>query len=242
MTVTVALIPAHNEVLTIRAIVEAVAGHVDTVLVIDDGSTDGTAEALTGAPVHLVRHASNAGKGARLVEGLRLAGETGATQVITLDADGQHDPEMIPAFLASARVNPGAFILGDRSGDTAHMPRSRVFGNRFGSFFVSWACARRLRDAQCGMRLYPLGVWRTVAVPTHLIDGFLFETAVLLYAAEADVPFVTLPIASRYDGFVHRPSHFKPIRDFMKLAGMVARFLCSRRLRLRGLFVQFAAD
>jgi glycosyltransferase involved in cell wall biosynthesis len=221
----------------VRQVVAQTLRHVDAVIVIDDGSTDGTAEALSDLGARILRHAENLGKGQRLVEGLEAAFQGGATQVITLDADGQHDPMDIPAFLARAHDNPGAMILGDRSNDYKSMPRTRAFGNGFGSFFVSWACARKLRDAQCGMRLYPLEAWRKVRVPPRHVDGFLFETAVLLYAADADVPFVSLPITARYEGHVHRPSHFDPVNDLLKIAGMVTGFLFSHRLRLRGLLV-----
>ena len=244
MAHTVAVIPAHNEALTIRDIVAATSHLVDAVIVIDDGSTDGTSDALSGLDVRLVRHTRNAGKGERLAEGVEAAFEDGATQVLTLDADGQHDPLNIPAFLACAKEHPGTFILGDRSADFGNMPRSRALGNGLGSFFVAWACARKLRDAQCGMRMYPLDVWRSIHVPSKYIDGFLFETAVLLYAADADVTFATIPIASRYDGYVQRPSHFNPVSDFLKIAALVTRFLFSHRLRLSGLFIAFglAAD
>ena len=237
MTKTVAVIPAHNEALTVSDVVAKTLALVDAVIVIDDGSTDGTAETLTNSGTRVVRHTQNVGKGQRLVEGLEAAFDAGASQVITLDADGQHDPMDIPAFLDRARTSPGAIILGDRSGQSKSMPRLRAFGNGFGSFFVSWACARKLRDAQCGMRLYPLQAWRNVRVPPNYVDGFLFETAVLLYAADAGVPFVTLPIAARYEGYVHRPSHFDPTNDFLRIAGMVARFIFRRRLRLHGLLV-----
>ncbi|MEM7120255.1 MAG: glycosyltransferase family 2 protein [Pseudomonadota bacterium] len=237
MVHTVAVIPAHNEAPTIRDIVVATRRLVDAVIVIDDGSGDGTSDALSDLDTHIIRHDRNEGKGRCLVEGLDAAFAKGADQVVTLDADGQHDPMDIPAFLARARAFPDAIVLGDRSDDFRNMPATRVLGNGLGSFFVGWACARKLRDAQCGMRLYPRQAWRAVDVPPRDVSGFLFETAVLLHAAEADIAFATLSIAARYDGYVHRPSHFRPVGDLLKIAGMVTRFLFSRRLQPRGLFV-----
>ena len=237
MAYTVAVVPAHDEAPTVRDIVVTTRRLVDAVIVIDDGSTDGTADALADLNISVIRHERNMGKGPCLVEGLDAAFADGADQVITLDADGQHDPMDIPAFLERARANPGAIILGDRSDDFRNMPFSRVLGNGLGSFFVGWACARKLKDAQCGMRLYPLQAWRSLDVPPRYVSGFLFETAVLLHAAEADVAFATIPIAARYEGFVHRPSHFRPVGDLLKIAGMVTRFLVSRCLQPRGFFV-----
>lgn len=235
MTSTVALIPAHNEALTIREIVASSSTYVDRVIVIDDGSTDGTADRVAGLGVQVVRHETNAGKGRRLVEGLQLAFDTGANQVITLDADGQHDPDDIPAFLACAKENPAALVLGDRSAQMHRIPRNRALAIRFGNFFIGWACIRRIGDAQCGMRLYPAQLWRDVEVPPDQVDRFMFETAVLLYAARAGFDFAAVPIDARYAGFVHRPSHFAPIRDFVQLAAVVTRFLVRNGLRLRGI-------
>ena len=111
------LIPAHNEEKTIRAIVEGALAHVDHVLVVNDGSTDGTVAALEGLPVEIVDHDDNRGKGRRLAEGLDHAIALGAEAVLTLDADGQHDPEDIPAFIAAARKAPGSLVIGDRFED-----------------------------------------------------------------------------------------------------------------------------
>lgn len=235
MVLTTALIPAHNEALTIRDIVEATCRHVDHVIVIDDGSTDGTTDQVADFDIEVIRHDQNVGKGKRLVEGLQLAFEAGAQQVITLDADGQHNPDDIASFLNYAKMNPEALILGDRSAQMHKMPRERALAIRFGNFFIGWACIQRIRDAQCGMRLYPARMWRDVCVPPDEVDRFMFETAILLHASKAGFRFVALPIEARYAGFVHRPSHFAPVRDFLQLFGLVTRFLFRNRLRLRGL-------
>lgn len=235
MALTAALIPAHNEALTIRKIVEATLAQVDRVIVIDDGSTDGTADELSGFDIHLVRHETNAGKGRRLVEGLELAFKEGAQQVITLDADGQHDPNDIGAFLNCAIEHPDTLVLGDRSAQMHKVPRERAMAIRFGNFFIGWACIQRIGDAQCGMRLYPARLWQDVQVPPNQVDRFMFETAVLLHAAKAGFRFSAVPIDARYAGFVQRPSHFAPVKDFLQLFGLVTKFLVRNRLRIRGL-------
>ena len=153
------LIPAYNEAGTIRGIVQGVLAHVDRVLVISDGSTDGTVAELAGLPVEVLAHAENRGKGARLAEGLEHAFRQGAECVLTLDADGQHDPAEIPNFLAALRDRPQCLILGDRLGDHGPMPRRRAASIAFGDFFISWAAGRPMRDCQCGMRIYPAGLW-----------------------------------------------------------------------------------
>lgn len=235
MTSTAILIPAHNEVLTIGEIVRAARAQADHVIVIDDGSTDGTLDQLAGLDIEIIRHEKNAGKGRRLVEGLQHAFDQGVDRVITLDADGQHNPEDIRAFIDCAAKNLEALILGDRSAQMHKIPRKRALAIRFGNFFIGWACIQRIGDAQCGMRLYPARLWRDVHIPPDQIDRFMFETAVLLHAAKAGFRFVAVPIDARYSGFVHRPSHFAPVGDFIQLFGLVAKFLVRNRFRLRGL-------
>ena len=237
MVRTVALIPAHNEALTVRRVVDETVPYVDAVIVIDDGSTDDTALLLEGAGARVIRHQTNRGKGTRLVEGLTLAFSEGATHVITLDADQQHDPADIPAFLDAGRDVPGALVLGDRSASMISMPKHRARGIKFGNFFIGWACRRRLKDAQCGMRLYPIDIAQKTRVPVSQTLGFRYETAILMHAAEADIPFQFVPIDARYEGYVLRPSHFDPIWDFLRLFGLVSRFLIIRWGRPRGFLI-----
>jgi glycosyltransferase involved in cell wall biosynthesis len=235
------LIPAHNEEKTIRAVVEGALSHVDHVLVINDGSTDGTVAALDGLPVEIVNHEDNLGKGRRLAEGLDHAIARGAEAVLTLDADGQHDPEDIPAFISAAQTAPGSLVMGDRSEDRAAMPKGRALSIGFGDFFISWATERRLRDGQCGMRLYPAVLWRQTGMPEAERSHFVFETAILLRAADAGFDVVRVPIKARYQGFVQRPSHFRPAIDTLRIVRTISGFLVRRGLRPRGLLIALGA-
>lgn len=239
MAQTFALIPAHNEILTVQQVVKETTALVDQVIVVDDGSTDGTAASLSKSGAIVLRHEDNIGKGHRLVEGFKAAIDKGATAVIVLDADMQHDPADIPKFLAKHADNPEAIVMGDRSADMENMPGSRRKGIKFGNFFIGWACGRRINDAQCGMRLYPAVALERVTVPKRHVGRFKFETAVLLYAAEHNIPFEYVPLKARYEGFVIRPSHFDPVRDFMRLFGLVTEFLVLRGLRPMGFLAAF---
>ncbi len=231
------LIPAHNEAGTIRQVVEGALRYVEHVVVVNDGSTDDTVAALAGLPVEIVNHSENRGKGQRLSEGLSQAMANGFDGVVTLDADMQHDPGDIPAFLAAAEEAPDALIMGDRFSDNESMPWYRAFGIRFGDFFVGWAIDRPLRDAQCGMRLYPTELWRKTAMPDELRAHFVFETMVLLHAAEAGFDFVRVPIAARYSGFVSRPSHYRPYADTWSIVSAITKFIVRRRFKVRGLLI-----
>ena len=231
------LIPAYNESRTIRGVVEGVLAHADRVLVISDGSTDGTVAQLCGLPVDIIEHRTNRGKGWRLAEGLDHAFADGADAVLTLDADGQHDPDDIPAFLEAARAAPGALVVGDRSLDRAAMPAGRASSIGFGDFFIGWATGQRFRDAQCGMRLYPESLWRAVELPPAECQHFVFETAVLLRAAEAGFRFARVPVKARYAGYVQRPSHYRPALDTLRIAWAVMKFRVRRGLKPRGLLI-----
>lgn len=231
------LIPAYNEAGTIREIVEGALAHVERVLVISDGSTDDTVAQLAGLPVELLVHADKRGKGTRLAEGLEHAFRQGAGCVLTLDADGQHDPAHIPAFIDAARSRPQALILGDRMGKSGPMPRVRAASIGFGDFFISWAAGRRVRDCQCGMRLYPADLWSRVRVPARDCRHFVFETSVLMRAAEAGFDLARVPIEARYAGYERRPSRFRPVLDSLRITGAVARFILGRRARPKGLLI-----
>lgn len=233
---TVALIPAHNEVLTVRKIVDQAAHFVDRVIVVDDGSTDGTSQSLEGADCIVLRGEENLGKGHRLVEGFDHAFSLGAEVVVTLDADQQHDPNDIPAFLSAHVGRPDALILGDRSGDMENMIPYRRKGIKFGNFFIGWACNQAIKDAQCGMRAYPRSFWRKVKVPEKYTTGFMYETSALMYAAKEGMRFFYVPVKARYEGYVLRPSHFDPVRDFLRLFGLVTGFLTRNRFCVAGFF------
>lgn len=231
------LIPAHNEAKTIRTVAEGARAKSDWVVVIDDGSTDQTAESLDGLDVEVIRHTENRGKGIRLAEGLDHAAGKGADAVITMDADGQHDVEEIPRFIAAAESHPRDLILGDRTADMESMPAGRRWANRVANFFVSWACAQRMPDTQCGFRVYPVTLWQELRLREREMTHFVFETAILLRAAEAGFGFFRVPVAARYHGFVHRPSHFRPFLDIARITAMVTRFIVSGGFRPRGLLI-----
>lgn len=233
----VALIPAHNEEATIRAVVEGTLAHLGHVIVIDDGSQDATAARLQDLPVEVIAHPENRGKGTRLVEGLRHAFSQGAEAVLTLDADGQHAPDDIPGFLTAAATHPGHLIIGDRSADRENMPRGRAASIGFGDFFISWATGRRLRDCQCGLRLYPAAIAPVLDMPERDRRHFVFETAILLRAAERGIHFARTPIPARYSETPHRPSHYRPVKDTLRITWAITRFLLARGLRPRGLLI-----
>ena len=147
------VIPAFNEARTIRGLVEAALALCVRVLVIDDGSSDGTAEQVQGLPVTLLRHPVNRGKAAGLRTAFAHALALGARCVVTVDGDGQHDPRDAAKLLAVWRRQPDRLVIGSRLHDRARIPRARYFGNRTACFWISWAAGHPIADTQSGFRV-----------------------------------------------------------------------------------------
>lgn len=228
------LIPAYNEEPTIRDIVCRTLRYCSKVMVIDDGSADGTAQAVNGLPAMLVRHSQNCGKGARLREGLSMLCREGVSAVITLDADGQHSPEDIPKFIEAFRVNSDAFIIGSRLHEWQNFPAARYRANQVANFCISWAAGVPIADSQSGYRLYPCAGLEELLTGLSSAHHFVFESEILIDAARRGQPVISVPIAAVYPQTA-RKSHFRPVLDVLRIARMVAIKLLSRGLCLRGL-------
>lgn len=230
----VALIPAYNERATIVDLVTRVISHVDQVIVIDDASSDGTADLLVGLPVEVIRNAENLGKSASLRRGFRHARALGAPIVVTLDADGQHLPEDIPRLLSAAVRNPGTIIIGARLRHRECMPRLRRFGNAMADFWISWAAGYPIRDTQSGMRAYPAEA--LACIDTSPMDGsrFVLESQILIDSARAGWYARWIDIETIY-GVASRSSYYRAVADTVSIIFMVARKLLQRGLNPAGL-------
>lgn len=208
------VIPALNEELAIRGVVESVLAITPNVIVIDDGSTDATVERIADLPVTLIRHASPLGKGQGLRDGFRKARELGFDAVIAMDGDGQHLATDIPRLLAAARRYPEHIVIGARTLNRANQPRARRRANDFADWGISWGCGIPVADTQSGQRYYPLGALELADLAA---DDFVFEAALLIAAArEKNLGIVSVPIESRYHG-EFRGSHFRPVRDVTRI-------------------------
>jgi glycosyltransferase involved in cell wall biosynthesis len=166
-----ALIPAHNARETIGAVVAGTRRHVGYVLVVDDGSEDGTNAEAAQAGAVVIRHLNNRGKGEALKTGFRFLVAHGFDAVLTLDADGQHNPDDIPGLISRFEEGTAGIVIGTRMADRAKIPRYRLIPNLVGNFFLSRASGQSIADSQCGMRLYAARVLGGVKIDSSRFDA-----------------------------------------------------------------------
>jgi glycosyltransferase involved in cell wall biosynthesis len=209
----VALIPGYNEGPRIGAVVRGAREHLP-VIVVDDGSKDDTAARAREAGATVIEQRPNAGKGAALRTGFRRALDMGHDAVLTLDADGQHDPAEIPAFLVTfAAEPPPDLVIGRR--DFREMPPIRRLSNTLGGKAFSWAVGRPIADNQSGYRL----IGRRIMEATIESDegGFEFEVEMITTCIRLGGTIAWVPIRTIYAG---APSHIRPIdhlRSFIRI-------------------------
>jgi len=214
------LIPVLDEACSVGRVAAAARAHAP-VLVVDDGSRDGSAAAAEAAGAEVLRHPRRLGKAQALLTGVAAARRRGATRVVTLDGDGQHDPAAIPLLLAAADPAERAIVVGNRLDGRGTLVPLRRNAVRVASFFAGWTSGQPLADSQSGFRVYPLGLFDEVATRR---GGFVFETEILMAAAARGwtIREVAVPALPRAGA----RSHFRPVRDGIAigtfLAGRVA--------------------
>lgn len=232
---TFVVIPAFNEAVTIRSIVQRVLAAVPDVIVVDDGSTDGTGTQLASLPVTLLTHERNLGKAASLWRGLDHAMAHGAKRVVTLDGDGQHNPKDIGRLLQVADLFPRRIVIGARLHDKHNFPRHRYYANQFARFSISWAAGDPIADTQSGFRVYPAALLSQLTHADVSWGRFVFESEILIAAGARGVRSVAVSIPGIYPPKARR-SHFRPVLDVARIAAMVASRLIRRGMHPAGLW------
>jgi glycosyltransferase involved in cell wall biosynthesis len=206
-----AVIPSYNNGGTVVEVVRGVLRQGLPVIVVDDGSTDGTADALKDLPVHVLRHTRNRGKGRALKTGLEEARRQGYRFALTLDADGQHDPGDIPALVAAAGER--TLVIGSRNLTAEGMPSGNTFANRFSNFWFTVQTGRKLPDTQTGFRVYPLEDLPSLKLLTARYEA---ELTLLVFSAWKGLKLVPVPVRVYYPE--DRVSHFRPFADFFRIS------------------------
>ena len=217
------VVPALNEALRIREVVQGALAQCPNVIVVDDGSTDGTGERIADLPVTVLRHAQRKGKGESLRDGFREALRQGMRGVLTMDGDGQHRADDLPRLLESANRHPGCIIIGARLRKRASQPTYRRLANEFGDWGIAWGTGYQVADSQSGQRFYPADVLALEDVPG---EGFVFEAQIVISAARTlGTRCVSVPIESRYrcagSDEQFRASHFRPLTDLYRITSHI---------------------
>lgn len=215
MNRVLALIPAYNEESAIAVVVRGALEHLP-VLVVDDGSSDETAARARSAGAELLAQQPNQGKGAALLAGFAYALAQGYEAVVTLDADGQHDPAEIPRFLDAYAASGADLIVGRR--DFKHMPPVRRASNTIGTWLLSWALGQPVADNQSGYRLLSRRMMESISRPEE--RGFEFEVEMLAVCLLNGFQLEWVPIRTIYAG---EKSHISPIRHAVKFVQVTLR-------------------
>lgn len=210
------VIPTYNNVGTISDVVARAKVQCDDVIVVCDGSTDGTAELLRAMDgITLVDYPCNAGKGIALKRGFRKAISMGFAYAITLDADGQHFPEDISILLSANKKNSGALIVGKRKGlEKADRSFGSKFANAFSNFWFFVQTGKNLQDTQTGYRLYPL---RKLYGLSLLTSRYEAELELLVFSCWHGVDVISEEVNVYYPPREERVSHFRPMADFSRI-------------------------
>ena len=219
-----ALIPAYGAEATVGAVVRGARDYCVRVVVVDDGSRDGTGAAALAAGAGVVEHPVNSGKGAALRTGLSVLARHGVRRALTLDADGQHLPNQIPVLLAASDGAPDAFVVGVRRKEGHTLRRINKFGNWFADRALRAIAHQPIPDTQSGFRVYPVAA--TLSLPT-VGDRFDFETEILLRAARRGLRVIGVPVEVHYPPVGERVSHYRAGRDTYRIIRTVLRVLRS---------------
>ncbi len=223
-----AVVPAFNEEARVAGVVLGALDRLPKVIVVDDGSSDGTAGAAEKAGAEVLRHRVNRGKGAALRTGMERAFASGFDAAVILDADGQHRTEEIPLFLRAADETGADIVLGSRMGGAEGMPLVRWLTNRFTSAVVSALAGTRIPDSQCGFRLVRESAFRAMTFRTTRYDT---ESEMLIEAARAGRRIVSVPVSTIYGT---EKSRINPLLDTARFFMLAARQMRRRPPPRRG--------
>ncbi|HPS30218.1 MAG TPA: DUF2062 domain-containing protein [bacterium] len=210
------IIPTYNNSGTLASVITGVLKYTDRIIVVNDGSNDLTSEILKQfRNITVVTHEKNKGKGIALRTGFKKAVDMGFRYAITIDSDGQHNPDDIPKFIEKIEENPDSMIVGARNMEQSSVPGKSSFGHKFSNFWYKVETGIDLPDTQSGYRLYPVEKLKNIR---YITNRFEFEIEVIVRAAWAGLDVTSVPVSVIYFPKETRVSHFRPFQDFTRVS------------------------
>ncbi len=220
-------VPVYNNGATVKDVVAGCRRLVRNVVVVDDGSTDAdVSRLLRGMDVVVLKHGKNEGKGRAIMTASRYVEDRGGSYMITIDADGQHDPQDLEKLIALMKDDEPAVIIGSRDFATENVPASSRFGRAFANFWLRVETGKIVDDCQSGFRAYPVRLLNRLSFKGSRYD---FEAEVLAKAAWAGIALKTVPVSVVYPKQDERVSSFRPVLDNLRLT-RIHSMLVGRRL------------
>jgi len=222
------LIPVYNHAETIKEVVEGTLKHCPNVVVVDDGSTDAkVAEILADTGVKVLTHEKNQGKGAALRTGAEYVKKQGGLYIITLDADGQHNPDDIAQFLPHITEKADNIIIGNRHFNSENVPERSKFGRKFSNFWINFETGSEVKDSQSGFRGYPTSL---LVSDKYCSNHYAFETEILVRGAWDGLDIVNVEISVFYPTREKRITHFRPFMDNLRISLLHSRLTTEKIL------------
>ena len=213
-----ALIPSLNEEKNISNVINKTKPYVDIIIVCDDGSTDSTAIIAKELGANVIRHNKNMGYGAAIKSLINEALKNEVDISVTIDADGQHNPEEIPLFINEADADDKAgIIIGNRLLHPEKIPAARLYTNKFMSYLISALCRQDIPDTQCGYKLIKKDVLKVISIKSR---KFEIESELLVKTAKAGFKINSIPIKSIYAG---EKSKIAPLADTVRFIRFLIR-------------------
>lgn len=209
------VVPTYNNATVIGPVLEKLLEYTNNVMVVNDGSTDSTLSVLSNYNISIVSYTENRGKGFAIRTALKEADNIGYDYIITIDSDGQHNPDDLPLFLEDIEKNGEAIVLGARNMSQEGVPAKSSFGNKFSSFWFRLETGIKAPDTQTGFRCYPV---KPLANRKYYTRKYEFEIEIIVRAAWSGIDVRSVPISVYYAPEEERISHFRPFKDFTRIS------------------------
>ncbi|HNS11581.1 MAG TPA: DUF2062 domain-containing protein [Bacteroidia bacterium] len=209
------IIPTYNNSGTLAKVIEDVSGYCHDIIIVNDGSTDRTEDIIQKSGFHVLSYSPNVGKGWALRKGFEYANNLGYKYAITIDSDGQHFAEDIPAFVKKLEEIGPSIILGARNMDHESVPGKSSFGHKFSNFWFWVETGVKAPDTQTGFRLYPVSLLKGMRFFTKKYE---FEIEVLVRSSWKEIKIDSVPVKVFYSPKESRISHFRPFKDFTRIS------------------------